>query len=144
MSRHVVARADEIPEGGRLVVTVNGHSIGVFHERGRFFAVLNRCPHQGAQLCRGRVVGRLEADVPGELVYDGSRPLIRCPWHGWEYDLETGRAFFRSAVRPYTVGIEEGDEVSAQIAAGTITAETYDVAVDDDYLVLDLKRRPAQ
>jgi ferredoxin-NADP reductase/nitrite reductase/ring-hydroxylating ferredoxin subunit len=159
MGRHVVARVDEIPEGGRLIVDVSGRSIGIFNVGGRFYALLNRCPHQGAKLCRGSIIGRIEADKPGQLQYDGTRKMIQCPWHGWEYDIETGQSFFDSAVRPYPVGVEDGATVSSGDAAplagtavlsvgtsaptlqeGPFMAETFPVAVDDDYLVLTLPR----
>lgn len=160
MAKHVVARADEIPEGGRLIVEVGGRSIGIFNVSGRFYALLNRCPHQGAKLCRGSVIGRVEADGPGELRYDGSRKLLQCPWHGWEYDIETGQSFFDSAVRPYPVGVEDGATVAAgdavpletppvlgvgssapTLRAGPFKAETYPVAVDGEYVVLTLPGR---
>ena len=72
MSRHVVAAVGEIPPGGRKIVTVRGRGVGVFNLDGAFYALVNRCPHQGAALCTGAVVSRLEAPQPGE--YRLSRP----------------------------------------------------------------------
>ncbi|HTE61802.1 MAG TPA: Rieske (2Fe-2S) protein [Solirubrobacteraceae bacterium] len=164
MAKHVIARVDEIPEGGRLIVEVGGRSIGIFNVDGRFYALLNRCPHQGAKLCRGSVIGRVEADGPGNLTYDGTRRMVQCPWHGWEYDIETGQSFFDSTVRPYPVGVEDGGEVTAEVEAGEavpleappllgigtsaptlkagpFTAETFPVLVDGEYLVLTLPGR---
>jgi ferredoxin-NADP reductase/nitrite reductase/ring-hydroxylating ferredoxin subunit len=155
MAKHVVARVDEVPEGGRLFVEAGGRSIGIFNVGGRFYALLNRCPHQGAKLCRGSIVGRVEADVPGNLSYDASRRMLQCPWHGWEYDIETGQSFFDSAVRPYPVGVEHGGDLSGAVALeappvlgmgtsaptlkeGPFRAETFPVAVADDYLVVTL------
>ncbi|HEV8638476.1 MAG TPA: Rieske 2Fe-2S domain-containing protein, partial [Chloroflexota bacterium] len=48
--KHVVAAVDEIPPGGRKIVEVAGRSIGVFNLGGEFFALRNRCPHQGGPL----------------------------------------------------------------------------------------------
>ena len=48
MSRHIVATVDEIAPGTCKIVTVKGREIGVFHVNDEFFAIINRCPHQGA------------------------------------------------------------------------------------------------
>jgi ferredoxin-NADP reductase/nitrite reductase/ring-hydroxylating ferredoxin subunit len=161
MAKHVVARVADIPDGGRLLLDVAGRSIGVFNIRGRFYALLNRCPHQGAQLCRGSVLGRLEAHAPGVISYDPSRYLLQCPWHGWEYDLETGQSFFDSLVRPYPVGVEHGESVAGELARGEavegapsaqagegrsapllhmgpFVAETFPISIEEDYIVLSL------
>jgi nitrite reductase/ring-hydroxylating ferredoxin subunit len=50
MARHIVARIREIPPGGNKVVSIDGRDIVVFHVNGEFFALLNRCPHEGAPL----------------------------------------------------------------------------------------------
>lgn len=142
MRRVAVARASEIPPGGRLIVDVDGRSIGIFHEGGRFYGLLNRCPHAGAELCRGDVVGLLESDRPGHYRYDAERRLIACPWHGWEFDLETGQSYVdprRIRVRPYEVSVETGGAVAeGGYVRGPYVAETIPIAVDDDYLVLTL------
>ena len=52
MARHVVATVEEIPPGQRKIVEVAGRSIGIFNVSGEFFALRNRCPHQGGPLCR--------------------------------------------------------------------------------------------
>ena len=51
------ATVDEIPPGGRKIVEVAGRTIGVFNVDGEFFALLNRCPHQGGPLCTGNTLG---------------------------------------------------------------------------------------
>ena len=56
-ARYVVASADEIPPGGRKIVEVAGRSIGVFNVDGEFFALRNRCPHQGGAAVRGQLWG---------------------------------------------------------------------------------------
>jgi nitrite reductase/ring-hydroxylating ferredoxin subunit len=169
MAKHVVARVSDIPEGGRLIVTLQGRSIGIFNVKGRFYSLLNRCPHQGAELCRGSILGRLDASAPGQLEWSDDRYMLQCPWHGWEYDLETGQSYFESSVRPYPVGVEHGDEVEAELQAGEaarnegggtigsghsgpllksgpFTAETFPVGIEDDYIVVTLpgRLRPAR
>ena len=137
MSRHVVARASELGDGERLIVEVAGRSIGIFRVGDRFYGLRNRCPHAGGELCRGRVVGRLSSDRPGRYVHDRSRPLVACPWHGWEFDLATGQSYIdpgRLRVRPYEVQALQGEA----LAAGPYRAETIPVSLDDEYLVVTL------
>jgi nitrite reductase/ring-hydroxylating ferredoxin subunit len=54
-----------------------------------FFA---SCPHQGAPLEKGRMVAELVSDRPGELTLRPESRLLRCPWHGYEFELRRGRA----------------------------------------------------
>lgn len=111
MGRYCLAAAAEIPAGGSKVVEVRGRSIGVYNVKGNYYAIYNYCPHQGAELCRGPVCGTtLESEVY-EYIYGRDREIIRCPWHGWEFDLKTGRSLFseRIRVRTYPVEVEDGN-----------------------------------
>ena len=133
MARHVVARADAVPDGERLIVQVGGRSIGIFNVAGTYYAVRNRCPHEGAPLALGTLCGAVPAGRPGELSYDRSARILRCPWHGWEFDLTTGRSWLepeRVRVRRYAVERVAG--------ASAPRAETYPIEVECDYLVVDL------
>jgi 3-phenylpropionate/trans-cinnamate dioxygenase ferredoxin subunit len=87
----VVARAEEIPPGERKIVEVGGRSIGVFNIAGRYYALRNRCPHQGGPLCTGLQFGELRSERPGEYEYSAPGEVIRCPWHGWERQRRPGR-----------------------------------------------------
>ncbi|MGA9864931.1 MAG: Rieske (2Fe-2S) protein, partial [Acetobacteraceae bacterium] len=93
MSKHVVAKVSEVPPGGRKLVTVRGRPIAIFNLAGTFFGLLNRCPHQGGPLCDGLLTGLIEADEPGEYRYSRPGEIIRCPWHGWEFDIRTGQSW---------------------------------------------------
>jgi nitrite reductase/ring-hydroxylating ferredoxin subunit len=146
MSRVVVARLDEFPPDERRIVSVGGRSIGVFRVRDRFFAIRNRCPHQGGPLCEGRVFPRASASTPGEYALDADVPLLACPWHGWEYDLATGQSWIGAGephVRSYPVSVERGDVLAAALEApaeatpGPYVAETFPVRVEEEYVVLD-------
>ena len=104
-----VAAADEIPPGARKIVEIGGRSIGVFNVGGDYVALRNRCPHQGGPLCAGTLFSAIDAPAPG--AYERSRPgeIIRCPWHGWEFDLRTGSSWFdprRVRVRRYPARLE--------------------------------------
>ena len=144
--KYVVATVDDIPPGERKVVEVAGRSIGVFNLGGEFFAIRNRCPHQGGPLCEGRVAGLVSASTPGEYSYTRPGEIIRCPWHGWEYDLKTGQSWFdpRSVrVRAYEVTVAPGQELVSEpgmegFAKGPYVAETYPVSVEKTYLVVEV------
>src|SRR6185295_16153946 len=90
---------------------IGGRSVGVFNVNGEYFAVLNRCPHQGGSLCGGRQSGVVTSSRPGEYVTSRANEIIRCPWHGWEFDLRTGQSWFDPRavrVRRYDVTVEPG------------------------------------
>jgi nitrite reductase/ring-hydroxylating ferredoxin subunit len=137
MSKHVVAAVTDLPPGSRTLVTVKGRPIAIFNLDGEFFGLMNRCPHQGGDLCAGDLTGLVTADRPGE--YRMSRPgeIIRCPWHGWEFDIRTGQSWCdpkRFRARAYPVNVEPG----ASVVKGPYIAETLAVSVESDYVVVDL------
>jgi len=102
-----------VPPGTAVPVDAFGTTIAVFNVHGRLFALENRCLHHGGPLCHGRVRGTQLPSEPGGYRYDPERPTLVCPWHGWEYDLESGRAQFKRSVRLRTFAVrEEGDEVA--------------------------------
>jgi nitrite reductase/ring-hydroxylating ferredoxin subunit len=155
MGKYVVAARDEIPAGGRKILEVAGRSIGVFNVNGEFFAVRNRCPHQGGALCDGLLWGFLESSGPGEYRYSRQGEVLRCPWHGWEYDIRTGQSYFdpeQVRVRSYEVSVAAGSAILGAVesedvpdgAAGTrylkgpYVAETYPVLIEKEYLLVEL------
>jgi nitrite reductase/ring-hydroxylating ferredoxin subunit len=164
-SRYIVGTVDDIPPGSRKVLIVNGREIGVFNVNGEYFAVLNRCPHQGGPLCSGRQTGFLVAPTPGD--YQLSRPgeVIRCPWHGWEFDLRTGQSWCEPSkvrVRRYDVSVESGETLVAAVSdglddagaedehdppvppglvKGPYKAETFPVSIERQYVVVEVGGR---
>jgi len=137
MSRHVVAAVDEIAPGACKIVSVSGREIGVFNVNHEFYALINRCPHEGAPLCRGPIVGRFESDHPGEYRLARVGEMLRCPWHGWEFDIKTGQSWCHPEsvkARTYAVEIVPG----AALAKGPFVAETVQVTIDGEYVVVEL------
>ncbi len=136
MSKHVVAAVHDIPPGSRRLVTVRGRPIAIFNIGGEFFGLFNRCPHQGGSLCEGELGGLVEADQPGEYRYTRQGEILRCPWHGWEFDIRTGQSWCdptRIKARAYPVEIAPGQAV----VQGPYVAETVPVTVEQDYVVVD-------
>jgi len=140
MPRHIVARTTDIPPGGNKVVGIDGRDIVVFHVNGEFFALLNRCPHEGAPLDKAACVARLTSPEPG--VYQRSRvgEFLRCAWHGWEFDMRTGQSWFdakRFKIRSFPVAVERGDELAEDMKKGPYVAETFPVHVEDSYIIVE-------
>lgn len=143
--RYVVARVSELPEGERMIVEVAGREIGIFNIGGELFALRNRCPHLGGPLCRGEILGLVYSAGPGDVQFDASRSLLTCPWHGWEFDIETGQSYFnpRLRARRYDVESSQGEDIdedlqdtSAERKPGPYKADVVPVSREDDYIVV--------
>jgi 3-phenylpropionate/trans-cinnamate dioxygenase ferredoxin subunit len=137
MSKHVVASVEEIAPGGRKLVELEGRPIVIFNLKGEFFALLNRCPHQGGSLCHGKLTGLVLSDEPGKYSYSRHGEIIRCPWHAWEFDIRTGKSWCdprRIRVKNYPVSIEHG----ARLVEGPYVAETFRVSVEANYVVVEV------
>lgn len=129
--RHIVCRAEELPPGARKIIQVGRKSIGVFNINGEYFAVLNVCPHQLAPLCEGRICGNTPNSPVGEYLLEREGEIIRCPWHGWEFDIKTGRSIFnphRVRTATYRVKLEEQEDPSV---------ETFSVKEEDKLVILE-------
>lgn len=96
----LVGKVDEIPDGDRKILQVDDKSIGVFHHKGCWYAIENRCLHRGGPIA----TGALEEDV------------ITCPWHGYQYNLTNGELLMdRSAhLEMYPVEVQD-DAVHIQV-----------------------------
>ncbi|RVV98135.1 Rieske (2Fe-2S) protein [Mesobaculum littorinae] len=138
MGRHVICRVDEIPEGKGKRVDVEGRSIAIFNRGdGRFSAISNTCPHEGAELCWGKIAAFADATGPGQYTTVEDREMVRCPWHGWEFDLETGRSYCdpkRVRVKAFDVSVDE----ATGMAEGPYKVDTYDVETEGRYVVLTI------
>lgn len=126
--KHLVCPAADLPPGERRIISIGKKSIGVFNIGGEYFAVLNLCPHQFAPLCEGRITGYCAPSPVGEYHFEREGEIIRCPWHGWEFDLKTGRSIFNPhAVRTasYRAGTMEADPAVETFPAGEENAMVY-------------------
>jgi len=137
MSWHVIGPASDIPPGGRKLVTVRGRPIAVFNIDGEYFGLLNRCPHQGGPMCEGLLTGLVESSEPGKYSYSRKGEVIRCPWHGWEFDVRTGQSYCepdKIRTRTYPIEVEPGQTV----VEGPYVAEKIPVKVEETYIVVDV------
>jgi nitrite reductase/ring-hydroxylating ferredoxin subunit len=137
MSKHVVAPVADIPPGSRKLFTVRGRPVVVFNIKGEFFGLFNRCPHQGGELVNGTLCGLIQSTQPGEYTYTREGEVLRCPWHGWEFDIRTGQSWCDPAkiqARSYPVEVAHGDT----LVKGPYVADTVPVTVEQDYVVVDV------
>ena len=109
---HVAAAAAFEPGAKRIVETERGE-IGVFNVDGEYYAVGNTCLHRGGPICKGKTMREIDAEDQGpkERIreFKTETPTISCPWHGWEYRLETGEHLGDDSMRLPTYDvIEEG------------------------------------
>jgi 3-phenylpropionate/trans-cinnamate dioxygenase ferredoxin subunit len=110
--RIAVPKSD-LAEGGQTTITVRRRELVLFNVAGRVYAVFNRCPHHQAPLSEGRITGSGGPVPVGQFEFDPSKHVVRCPWHHYEYDLQTGRCLAdpeRYRIATYEVQ-EEGDEL---------------------------------
>jgi nitrite reductase (NADH) small subunit len=94
-----ICGVDELDEGAVTPITIGGRQLGAVRVRDRVYVFAARCPHHGGPLAHGRVTYPLVSECPGELRIDRDAPAVSCPWHGWEFRLETGRAVADESVR---------------------------------------------
>lgn len=115
--RYNVCKSGDIPIGERKIVEVDGKSIGIFNVKGQFFALLNYCPHTGAELCKGPITGTALPIDEYRYVYGYDGELVRCAWHGWEFKIASGECLLEPNIRAktYAVTIENGDDVVVHI-----------------------------
>jgi pyruvate oxidase len=117
MAWHKVAGTDELDDGRVRPVTVAGRTIALCRVGSRYGALDNRCPHQGGPLGEGSI----------------ENGLLRCPWHGYDYDPLTGEppppfsdapACFATDVRTDGVYVDLPDPGPHVRTVGDLVAES--------------------
>lgn len=91
-----VDKSSKLQEGHRKIIAHGNHQIGVIRAKGKLFAFSNICPHQGGPVCEGVLIHKVEEIIAADKTYQGKRFSadelhLVCPWHGWEFNIETGR-----------------------------------------------------
>jgi nitrite reductase (NADH) small subunit len=107
-----IGTVEDIPVGTFKIMEIEGVEVGVTRlADGEVRAVRNYCPHKGAPICRGPIGGTWPPCEPGQLEFVMAGEVLVCPWHGFEYDLNTGRELFRETptrLVMYSVTVENG------------------------------------
>ncbi len=90
------AKKDEIPDGSIREFQINGTTVAVANVGGKFYAISNTCLHRGGPLGQGELEGN----------------VVTCPWHGWQYDVTTGKVIMNPAVGVETYAVEvRGEDI---------------------------------
>lgn len=98
-TRHYFGALDALQEGQFSIKELGNRSVGATLHQGKPVVVLNFCPHAGAPICRGKITPSQYTDAEYQLHLDAEHPVLRCPWHGWEFSLESGGLHFESRLR---------------------------------------------
>jgi nitrite reductase (NADH) small subunit len=94
------ARKDEIPAGTIREYQIEGKTVAIANVEGKLFAINNVCLHRGGPLAEGELAGK----------------VVTCPWHGWTYDVQTGKSTLNPAVGVDCYPIEvRGEDVFVEI-----------------------------
>jgi len=91
-----VAKSSDVEEGKGLVVWAGKTKVAVFRCNGALYAIRNQCPHMGGDLGEGLLTG----------------DIVRCPWHGWKFNVKTGKSPETEVVAVRTFEVKEiGEDV---------------------------------
>lgn len=101
----VIGAREDLPEGERLYVEIDGQPLVIFNIAGQYFAIADLCSHDDGPLGDGEREG-----------YE-----ITCPRHGAVFDIRTGQVLALPAVidiPAYPVRVVEGQiEVGVPVEA---------------------------
>jgi nitrite reductase (NADH) small subunit len=78
-----IADAADCPPGTSIERVAAGRIVAIVNVDGRYHALDGLCPHQGGPLGTGSLCGT----------------VLTCPWHGWQFDVVTGRHRISPTVR---------------------------------------------
>lgn len=109
-------KASEVAPRQQKIVRIANFSIGVFEVDGEYHALLNICPHRGGALCQGPQCGTAIDEGDFRIRYGRHDELVRCAWHGWEFDIRTGEAVADPRVKAKTFPVtRDGDDLYVHI-----------------------------
>jgi nitrite reductase (NADH) small subunit len=122
-ARYLVGTVGEFAPGSKKIIEAGGKSIGVYQVDGRYYAIRNLCPHQGAPLCSGMTSSFVTSNGPGHFEFEKEGEIVRCPWHQWEFDLRTGCLIVDPKMRTMTYDV---------------SVERYDVSVEEEQVYVHM------
>lgn len=90
------AKTAEVVPGSVHEIQINGKPIAVANVAGKYYAISGTCLHRGGPLGQGSL--------------DGA--VLMCPWHGWQFDVATGKVSGNPTVGVDCYPVEvRGDEL---------------------------------
>lgn len=114
-TEYKIADTEELSDDSRVIMEIDGREIAVFRVGDEYHAVANYCVHQAGPLCEGELAGQTSRSET-EWSYDEDRRKVVCPWHGWMFDVATGKNVQdeRYTVPTYDVDVRD-DEIFVQL-----------------------------
>ena len=118
MREKIIGRIEDFPEGRGTGVKLGGLKIAIFNIDGKLYAIHDSCPHKHAPLhesgsnrynsekCGGTFLGEIDLELK----------MIKCPWHGLRFNLETGESpVLKRKIPVYNVVVREDGEVAVVV-----------------------------
>lgn len=95
-----IAKTADIPENEGRAFPMGDRMIAVFQVEGKFYAMDDFCPHQGASLSAG-------------WIHDG---CVACPWHAWRFQLTDGTWMDNPKIKTETYPVTiQGDDIFVEL-----------------------------
>jgi len=102
----------DVAVGKPRLVTIGRIRVGIFQLEDGYAALLNICPHRAGQLCEGPISGTTRQTDKTEFVYERAGEIIRCAWHGWEFDIRSGKCLVDDKLKARTFPVQvDGDDI---------------------------------
>jgi nitrite reductase (NADH) small subunit len=115
MDEIAVGKLSDLPDGDYRIFSLDSVEVGIFRLGDRVLAYENVCPHAGGPVCQGKIFNRVEEalapDMKSKGLRFGKQRHVVCPWHGYEFDIETGCHPGDASVRltPIPVDVRDGE-----------------------------------
>lgn len=109
---HRIGQLDDFPDHKVVPADVNGRTVGILRHGDEIHAFSNRCPHQGAPMCRGQAAGTMLPSEPDEFNFAMDGLIVKCPWHAYEFNVQTGESMcgiMRAKLPIYQTEIRDQD-----------------------------------
>ena len=109
---HNIGKLGDFPERKVVPADAGGRTVGVLRHGEEIFAFSNRCPHQGAPMCRGQAAGTMLPSEPDEYHFSMDGLVVKCPWHAYEFNVQTGESvcgIMRAKLPVYKTEIRDED-----------------------------------
>jgi nitrite reductase (NADH) small subunit len=98
--RYRIAGIADVPAGEGREFVIAGRIVALFNSDGMFHAMDGICPHAGGPLAKGEL----------------HQNVVTCPWHGWQFDVTTGRHCLNEQLRHATFPVSiEGTDVWVEL-----------------------------
>lgn len=114
MSEQFICDLADIADGDQRIFKVGALEFGVFREGDKVIGWENRCPHSGGPVCQGRIYRKVDEIIDSDhksqgMCFTDKRQIV-CPWHGYEFDVITGRhpADPNVRLKPVELQLREG------------------------------------